>query len=130
MGNTFKYKESIKNILNVIGTNLNLKSFNILTLTKNMIQIPFCLTSEVHEIGEAFRDEKMVDWFNPESKIFPSHQVENKLKKPEYYLLNFSKLWPLFIDNNIVASSGYLRPEAVLSWKKELSNSIFCNIAY
>jgi hypothetical protein len=45
MGNTFKFKESIKNLLNVIGRNLNLKSFNILTLTKNMIQIPFCLTS-------------------------------------------------------------------------------------
>jgi hypothetical protein len=45
-------------------------------------------------------------------------------------LLNFSKLWPLFIDSNIVKSYGYLRPEAVLAWKKELSNAVFTNIAF
>lgn len=60
----------------------------------------------------------IVDWFHPESPVFPKHQEDNKLLKSEYYLLSFSKLWPLFIDSNIVKSYGYLRPEAVLSWKK------------
>jgi hypothetical protein len=43
--------------------------------------------------------------------------------------MNISKLWPLFIDNDIIKSVGYIRPEVVLSWKKPLSNAVFCDIS-
>lgn len=43
-------------------------------------------------------------------------------------MLNFSKLWPLFIDSDITKSAGFLRPEVTLSWKHELSNSVFSKI--
>lgn len=72
----------------------------------------------------------IINWFSIDSPLYPVHQKENRLERPEYYLLNFSKLWPLFIDSNIVKSYGYLRPEAVLAWKKELSNAVFTNIAF
>jgi hypothetical protein len=128
MGNTFKFQEDIKGLLNIIGRNLNLKSFNIITSTKSSMQIPFCLTVELHQVNFAFRNMSIINWFNPESKFYPSHQSENKLLKPVYYLMGFSKLWPLFIDNDITLSSGYLRPDAVLAWKKELSNVAFSNL--
>jgi hypothetical protein len=50
--------------------------------------------------------------------------------KPEYYLLNVRKLWPLFIDSDITKSNGYLRPEVVLGWKNPLSNTVFSKVAY
>lgn len=40
------------------------------------------------------------------------------------------KLWPLFIDSNIIKSTGYLRPEVVLSWNNELSNAVFSKISF
>ena len=116
--------------MNVIGRNLNLKSFKVLTAGNKIIQIPFCLTVELHEVNIAFRDMGIINWFSTDSPLYPVHQKENRLERPEYYLLNFSKLWPLFIDSNIVKSYGYLRPEAVLAWKKELSNAVFTNIAF
>ena len=71
----------------------------------------------------------VIDWLDKESILYPHHQTSNTLDHKEYYMLNFSKLWPLFIDSNIIKSSGYLRPESVLSWKKELSNAVFSDIS-
>lgn len=44
MGSTFKYQENVSGLLNTIGQHLNLKPFKVVTVNKNIIQIPFCLT--------------------------------------------------------------------------------------
>ena len=51
----------------------------------------------------------MIGWLNPKSILYPSNG-SNIFSKPEYYLINTRKLWPLFIDSDIMKSSGYLRP--------------------
>jgi hypothetical protein len=71
----------------------------------------------------------MISWFNPKSILYPPNG-SNVFPKPEYYLINTRKLWPLFIDSDIMKSSGYLRPEVVLGWKTKLSNTVFSKIAY
>ena len=58
-----------------------------------------------------------MSWISEDSILYPHNQSDNVLDQPEYYLLNLSKLWPLFIDSDIIKSTGYLRPEIVLSWK-------------
>lgn len=43
--------------------------------------------------------------------------------------MSVAKLWPLFIDSDIIKSVGYLRPEVVISSRNPLSNVVFCEVS-
>jgi hypothetical protein len=92
-----------------------------------ILTIPFCLTVELHRIMRNTKNENILKWINPKSALYPK---KSNFDRAEYYLLNVRKLWPLFIDSDIMKSSGYLRPEVVLAWKNRLSNTVFSKVAY
>ena len=74
MSSTFKLQENVTEILNIVGRNLNLKSFKVVTANNKVIQIPFCLTVELHEVNIGFRDISMINWFHNDSPLYPHHQ--------------------------------------------------------
>lgn len=74
-----------------------------------VLTIPFSLTVELHRVTKQIKNDTVLQLLNPKSVLYPSNG-KLYLDKPEYYLLNIRKLWPLFIDSDIMKSSGYLRP--------------------
>lgn len=91
--------------------------------------VPFSLTVELHKVTKQLKNQNIITWLNPKSVLYPPGG-DVTFSKPEYYLLNVRKLWPLFIDSDIMKSSGYLRPQVVLSWKNKLSNTVFSQVSY
>lgn len=74
-----------------------------------ILNIPFCLTVQLHRVNRKLKNESILKWLNQKSLLYPKNGMLT-YEKPEYYLLNVRKLWPLFIDSDIMKSSGYLRP--------------------
>ena len=74
-----------------------------------ILTIPFCLTFELHRAMRQIKNDGILKLINPKSVLYPKNGTIN-FDKPEYYLINVRKLWPLFIDSDIMKSSGYLRP--------------------
>ena len=70
----------------------------------------------------------MLNIIHKDSILYPANK-SILLDKPEFYLMSVAKLWPLFIDSDIIKSVGYLRPEVVISSKTPLSNVVFCEVS-
>ena len=100
----------------------------MLSSDRKSVTIPFSLTLELHKITKYLSDERMLNIINPDSILFPKNS-SFELGQPEFYLMSVAKLWPLFIDSDIIKSVGYLRPEVVISSKTVLSNVVFCEVS-
>ena len=124
-GTIYQYREEYMNMLRVIGHSLNLKEFSMLSSDKKSVLIPFSLTLELHKITKYLPHERFLKLINRDSILFPENK-SIELPEPNFYLMNVAKLWPLFIDSDIIKSVGYLRPEVVISSKAPLSNVVFC----
>jgi hypothetical protein len=95
---------------------------------KKSVLIPFSLTLELHKITKYLPHERFLKIISKDSLLYPKNNSID-LEQSCFYLMNVAKLWPLFIDSDIIKSVGYLRPEVVISSKTPLSNVVFCEVS-